>query len=66
MSEVCTFAYQGGGGIALRPSRLQRCYRDLHAGLQHVLLSDSIMADCGRVLMGHAPAGAHWELLGLR
>lgn len=66
MSEVCTFAYNGGGGIALRPSRLQRCYRDLHAGLQHILLSDGIMQDCGRVLMGHAPEDAHWELIGLR
>lgn len=65
MSEVCTFAYNGGGGVALRPSRLQRCYRDLHAGLQHVLLSDQIMQDCGKVLMGHAKPDAHWNLLGL-
>lgn len=66
MSEVCTFAYNGGGGIALRPSRLQRCYRDLHAGLQHILLSDSIMQDCGRVLMGHVNEDARWDLVGLR
>ena len=66
MSEVCTFAYRGGGGVALRPSRLQRCYRDLHAGLQHVLLSDPIVQDCGRVLLGHAPPDARWELIGLR
>lgn len=65
MSEVCTFAYNFGGGIALRPSPLQRCYRDLHAGLQHVLLSDQIMQDCGKVLMGHVPAGARMQLLGL-
>ncbi len=65
MSEVCTFAYNGGGGVALRQSALQRCYRDLHAGLQHVLLSDPIMADCGRVLMGHVPDGAQFQLLGL-
>jgi alkylation response protein AidB-like acyl-CoA dehydrogenase len=66
MSEVCTFAYKGGGGVALRPSPLQRCYRDLHAGLQHVLLSDQIMADCGKVLMGHVPEGAKMQLLGLQ
>jgi alkylation response protein AidB-like acyl-CoA dehydrogenase len=65
MSEVCTFAYNFGGGIALRPSPLQRCYRDLHAGLQHVLLSDQIMQDCGKVLMGHVPDGARMQLLGL-
>ena len=66
MSEICTFAYHGGGGVALRSSPLQRCYRDLHAGLQHVLLSDQIMQDCGTVLMGHARNGAKWELLGLK
>lgn len=65
MSEVCTFAYNFGGGIALRKSALQRCYRDAHAGLQHILLSDQIMQDCGKVLLGHAPAGARMQLLGL-
>ncbi len=65
-AEVAEFAWQGGGGIALRPSRLQRVYRDIHASLQHVLLSDQIMQECGKVLMGHAPAGATWELLGLK
>ncbi len=65
MSDICTFAYKNGGGVALRPSALQRCYRDMHAGVQHVLLSDQIMQDCGRVLMGHVPAGARMELLGL-
>ena len=65
MSEVTTFAYKGGGGVALRPGPLQRCYRDLHAGLQHVLLSDQIVQDCGKVLMGHVPEGAKMQLLGL-
>jgi len=66
MSEICTFAYNGGGGIALRPSRLQRCYRDLHAGLQHVFLCDELMQDCGKVLVGRAPADATWDVLHLK
>jgi len=65
MSDVCTFAYNFGGGISLRKSRLQRCYRDAHAGLQHILLSDQIMQDCGKVLMNHVPDGAKMQLLGL-
>ncbi|MSR16093.1 MAG: acyl-CoA dehydrogenase [Gammaproteobacteria bacterium] len=65
MSEVCTFAYHYGGGVALRASPLQRCYRDLHAGIQHVLLSDQIMQDCGKVLLGHVTPGAQFNLLGL-
>jgi alkylation response protein AidB-like acyl-CoA dehydrogenase len=65
MSQICTFAYNFGGGVALRPSALQRCYRDLHAGLQHVLLSDQILQDCGKVLLGHVQAGQRFNLLGL-
>lgn len=65
MSQVCTFAYHYGGGVALRPSALQRCYRDLHAGLQHVLLSDQIMQDCGKVLLGQVRPGQRFNLLGL-
>ena len=65
MSDVCTFAYNFGGGVALRSSPLLRCYRDMHAGLQHILLSDQIMQDCGKVLMGRVPEGARMQLLGL-
>jgi len=64
MSEICTFSYNYGGGIALRPSPLQRCYRDMHAAIQHVLLSDQIMQDCGKVLLGRAPTGIKMQLLG--
>ena len=65
MSEVCTFAYNYGGGVALRDGVLQRCYRDLHAALQHVLLADQILQDCGKVLMGHVRPGQQFNLLGL-
>lgn len=64
MSEICTFAYNYGGGTALRSGPLQRCYRDMHAAVQHVLLSDQIMQDCGKVLLGRAPAGIKMQLLG--
>lgn len=65
MSEVTTFAYNYGGGVALRPGPLQRCYRDLHAGLQHVLLADQILQDCGKVLLGRARPDQRFNLLGL-
>jgi alkylation response protein AidB-like acyl-CoA dehydrogenase len=64
-SEVCTFAYRAGGGVSLRESVLQRCYRDLHAGTQHILLSDQIMQDCGRALIGNYEDGARWHPLRL-
>lgn len=66
VSEVCTFAYKSGGGVSLRGGALQRCYRDIHAATQHILLSDQIMQDCGKVLMGAAEEEAQWTILGLR
>jgi alkylation response protein AidB-like acyl-CoA dehydrogenase len=65
MSEVSTFAHRAGGGVALRPSVLQRCYRDIHAGTQHLLLSDQIFQECGRVMLGMTSAKAHWTILGV-
>jgi len=65
LSEISTSAYRSSGGVALRPSVLQRCYRDVHAGTQHLLLSDQIYQECGRVMLGMASAKAHWNLLGV-
>jgi alkylation response protein AidB-like acyl-CoA dehydrogenase len=66
VSDVCTFAHIAGGGVSLRPSALQRCYRDIHAATQHILLSDQLLQDAGRVLMGLASEGAQWTMIGLR
>lgn len=66
VSDVCTFAHKAGGGVSLRPSVLQKCYRDIHAGTQHILLSDQIMQDCGKTLLGMAPESSAWTILGLR
>jgi alkylation response protein AidB-like acyl-CoA dehydrogenase len=59
-SEVTTFAYKAGGGVSLRPSPLQRAYRDLHAGTQHVLLSDQIYQECARVPLGMTGKRPRW------
>ena len=66
VSDVCTFAHKAGGGVSLRPSVLQRCYRDIHAGTQHILLSDQIMQDCGKVLLGMTPETSEWTILGVK
>ncbi len=65
MSETSTFAHRAGGGVSLRPSVLQRCYRDIHAGTQHLLLSDQIFQECGRVMLGMTSNDAHWTILGV-
>ena len=65
MSETSTFARRAGGGVALRPSVIQRCYRDIHTGTQHLLLSDQIFQECGRVMLGMTGPQAHWTILGV-
>ena len=51
-------AYLAGGSDALRnaggKNRLQRCFRDIHAGSQHRHTDHNIIGDCGTVLLGTA------------
>lgn len=65
LSENATFAHRVARGLSLRPSMLQRCYRDVHGGTQHILLADQIAQDCGKVLLGEAEEGAEWSVLGI-
>ena len=58
-------AHRTSRGVSLRPSVLQRCYRDIHSGTQHILSSDEIAQDCGKVLLGVTSEKAEWNLLGL-
>lgn len=66
ISEVSTFAHKVSRGVSLRPSRLQRCYRDIHSGTQHLLLADEIAQECAKVLLGTAGKDAQWGLFGVR
>jgi alkylation response protein AidB-like acyl-CoA dehydrogenase len=62
--DVCTFAYTYGGGTALRAGTLQRCVRDMMAGMQHLTTSPAILRDCGRELLEIAH-GQVWSPRGL-
>jgi alkylation response protein AidB-like acyl-CoA dehydrogenase len=53
-AEVCRFAYFAAGGISLRESTIQRCFRDMHGATQHLTSSPPILRDCGRELAGLA------------
>jgi alkylation response protein AidB-like acyl-CoA dehydrogenase len=66
ISDVSTFAHRAARGASLRPSQLQRCYRDIHAGTQHLLLADEIMQECGKVLVGAAGPDARWTMFGVK
>ncbi len=52
VAEICAFAYRFGGGIALRESALQRCFRDMNSGTQHASVSPSILRLCASELLG--------------
>jgi alkylation response protein AidB-like acyl-CoA dehydrogenase len=63
-AEAATFAYRIAGGTSLRDSALQRCFRDIHAGTQHLHASPIILRECGRELAGLAE-GEIWGRFGL-
>lgn len=66
LSEVTTFAHRAARGASLRSGKLQRCYRDAHAGTQHLLLADEIVMECGRVLLNAAGPSACWTMFGVK
>ncbi|MEW6471260.1 MAG: acyl-CoA dehydrogenase family protein [Actinomycetota bacterium] len=54
--EVAAAAFRFSGSIGLRNgSVLQRCYRDLSAGEQHVFTDFNTYRDAGRLLLGVGP-----------
>jgi alkylation response protein AidB-like acyl-CoA dehydrogenase len=51
-TDAVRFAYTAAGTDALRPSVLQRCFRDLHASTQHLVVDNNTLTDTTRVLLG--------------
>lgn len=65
ISDVGTFAHRAARGGSLHNTAMQRFYRDIHAGTQHILLSDQIVEECGRGLLGLPKADAQWTVFGI-
>ncbi len=63
-ADVGNFVYVNGGTTALREGALQRLFRDLHAGTQHVTSSPPVIQTIGRELMG-VSEGKRWLFLDL-
>jgi len=63
--EIGQTAYKWAATAALRRGPLQRCFRDLHAGTQHVTCGPVVQQQCGKWLAGLAP-DAEWVFLSLR
>ena len=53
--QVATFAYSAAGTTGLRAGTLQRLFRDMHAGTQHMIVSPPVFRAIGRELAGLAP-----------
>ena len=54
-----TFAYEAAGSHGLQnPSRLQRCFRDIHAGTQHFFAGNAGTLDFARDVLTNASGQA--------
>lgn len=53
--EISLLAYRLGGTTSLRRGPMQRYFRDMHAGTQHITSALPVVENCGRVLAGLAP-----------
>jgi alkylation response protein AidB-like acyl-CoA dehydrogenase len=62
--EVVKFVYASSGTTGLRAGTIQRHFRDMHAGTQHVIPSAPIQQTVGRKLSGLAE-GTKWQFLEL-
>lgn len=63
--DVVMTVYKWAATAALRSGDLQRFFRDMHAGTQHVTSGPVVLQNCGRHLAGLAP-NAHWVFLELK
>src|SRR3546814_2340170 len=45
VSEVGTFAYRTARGTSLHDGLMQRVYRDIHSGTQHIHLADQVVQE---------------------
>ena len=62
--EVAKFMYQCAGTAGLRDGDVQKLFRDMHAGTQHIVASPPVAQAIGRELAGLAN-GQKWVFLNL-
>jgi alkylation response protein AidB-like acyl-CoA dehydrogenase len=61
---VSEYVYTTAGTVALREGPIQRYFRDMHAGTQHITSSPGVLRNCGQELAGLAE-GKRWQFLNL-
>ena len=62
--DVSEFVYKSAGTLALRAGTIQRLFRDMHAGTQHITSAPPVFRAAGRELAGLAE-GKAWIFLDL-
>lgn len=62
--DVASFVYKSAGTTGLRAGTIQRLFRDMNAGTQHVVASPPVFRALGRELAGLAE-GQKWRFLDL-
>ena len=62
--DVSEFVYKSAGTLALRSGTIQRLFRDMHAGTQHITSAPPVFRAAGRELAGLAE-GKAWIFLDL-
>jgi len=62
--EIAEFVYTVSGTVALRAGTIQRLFRDMHAGTQHITSAPPVIRNTGRELAGLA-SGKTWIFLDL-
>jgi len=62
--DVADFVYKSAGTVALRSGPIQRLFRDMQAGTQHITSAPPVIRNAGRELAGLAD-GKRWLFLDL-
>jgi len=62
--EVAEFVYTAAGTVALRAGTIQRLFRDMHAGTQHITSAPLVFRNTGSLLAG-LTEGKRWAFLDL-
>jgi alkylation response protein AidB-like acyl-CoA dehydrogenase len=62
--DAAMFVYTSAGTTGLRAGTIQRLFRDMHAGTQHLIASPPVFRALGRELAGLAPK-ASWRFVDL-
>jgi len=63
--EISQLVHRFAGAHVMRNGTLQRLFRDAHAGTMHRASAHVVTQECGRMIIGALPAGAHWGLFDL-